>query len=1048
MHRAPVSSSARVGLLIAALVVVSATGGDRPGTRDPPELQELVTVIGARRPADVRVSGAFAYAPVEAATRSAGGRGSDSLDLTIAVAKIERRAAAEESATALDALGVAALMTRDFPSAVRVLEDAAIRFPGDGRIRADLSAAYIAHAQQLGALEQLPRALDAAEAALTRATGPAKLSALFNRAVALERLHLREQAGKAWDEYLSADPSSAWSAEARTRRAASRQPANDPGNAQAHTDDPASIAAFVRAAPQVARERFDLEVLPEWADAALKETPASADRALRRVQALGDALTRETGDREPAAVAAHLARLSAPSVARARAIDAARAHRLFADSRRWYEADQAARALPAFREAARGLRLTGSPAAIGATLYTALVPFRAGQSSDALDVIGKVRTAAVTNHYEDVAARAEWLKGLILASRTDLAASLTEYRAALNRFERLGQLGNAAYVRGALMAETYDLLNQPRQAWTERERAFREFSHVRSSRRRHVMLGSAVRAAMRGGLPRAARRFQDAEVEDAKQWSAPLAAAEVYLQRARIHAQSGDVAAALRDLSVARTTADGASEVIDTDIAIEEAVLHAETPRPVDVAALDRAIGMLQRRQLSFRLSDVFLLRARLQRRLGVQTAASADFEAAAAAFERARAAQPQEQLRIDFAARGAELYREAIDFESRERRRTDVAFAFAERGRARALLDALQGNSAGLAQMRARLPARAAVLYYVALNDRLLVWLITRDGERLAEIAVHTAELGARIAQLRVRINRGDNEIVLRPQLAELYELLVRPLASAIAGDATIVVVPDGPIHDLPFAALFDQRANRFVVDDHAVVVAPSLAVFIAASDRARRLPREAADALVVGSPDVDPRIEDVLPRLPGAEREAREIAALYGATPIVGPQATKARFLADAPARAVVHFAGHAVANVTQPRLSRLLFAPDPSDVSKSLLFGYELDGVRFERTRLVVLAACGTASGVITTSEGVLNMSRAFLAAGAPTVIATQWDIDDRSATELFVSLHRWMRAGHGPADALRRSMLEARHRADPRVGALRQWAGIVAIGGMNE
>src|ERR1044072_4513209 len=122
----------------AAIVIVAAGGGCERSGPDLPEIRELVAAIGPRRPADVRVTGGFAYGPVDAEMRAAVSR-NQRPEVTIAVAKIERRAARDASAATLDALGLALLMTRDFASAVRVLEAAVAQYPDDGRLLADLS---------------------------------------------------------------------------------------------------------------------------------------------------------------------------------------------------------------------------------------------------------------------------------------------------------------------------------------------------------------------------------------------------------------------------------------------------------------------------------------------------------------------------------------------------------------------------------------------------------------------------------------------------------------------------------------------------------------------------------------------------------------------------------------------------------------------------------------------------------------------------------------------------------------------------------------------
>ena len=136
-------------------------------------------------------------------------------------------------------------------------------------------------------------------------------------------------------------------------------------------------------------------------------------------------------------------------------------------------------------------------------------------------------------------------------------------------------------------------------------------------------------------------------------------------------------------------------------------------------------------------------------------------------------------------------------------------------------------------------------------------------------------------------------------------------------------------------------------------------------------------------------------LPDLAGAEAEAHEIATLYPRTRLLtGPSATKENFLDRLGGQHVVHFAGHAISNDSFPGLSRLLFAAT-SEGSSGSLFAHEIATRNLSSVRIVVLAGCRTSSGLIRRGEGVMSLARPFLAAGVPTVLATLWDVNDRTS-----------------------------------------------------
>jgi CHAT domain-containing protein len=181
----------------------------------------------------------------------------------------------------------------------------------------------------------------------------------------------------------------------------------------------------------------------------------------------------------------------------------------------------------------------------------------------------------------------------------------------------------------------------------------------------------------------------------------------------------------------------------------------------------------------------------------------------------------------------------------------------------------------------------------------------------------------------------------------------------------------------------------------------------------------------------------------LPGAEAEVEEAAALYSHRELlVGPTATKERFLERAPAFDVVHFGGHAIANPEYPLLSRLVFA-DEGEGEQSL-FAREIARVRFPKTRVVVLAACSTAAGAVSRGEGVVSVARPFLGGGVPLVVASQWDVDDRATEQLTLAFHRELAKSRDPIHALQVAQLALLRSGDALLALPDSWGAFVAIG----
>ena len=184
-----------------------------------PELAPLVAAVGNVRPFEARLTGGFAFGPIQSPYRS-GAAQEISPDIRIAAAELEKKNRARPSPQLLGALGVADLITGRSREGVSHLEQAVALAPNDARLLSDLSAAYLVSAERDGRADDLAKALASAERAT--AQDPSLKEARFNRALALERLHASEKARDAWNEYLKVDSTSDWAGAARQRLAAAR----------------------------------------------------------------------------------------------------------------------------------------------------------------------------------------------------------------------------------------------------------------------------------------------------------------------------------------------------------------------------------------------------------------------------------------------------------------------------------------------------------------------------------------------------------------------------------------------------------------------------------------------------------------------------------------------------------------------------------------------------------------------------------------------------------------------------------------------------------
>jgi tetratricopeptide (TPR) repeat protein len=210
--------SATSGLAAAAALVIAVNLGVMPGLGAPQlELEQaLVAAVGTERRIEPRLTGGFAYAPMPGAVRSAATPSlplPPSPDVRIAAARIEKRTSGRATAAAEHARGVAAVTLGETDRAVGALQRAIDQEPENARALSDLAAAYLVRAERDRDAGDLAKALAAANRALNVDRSLAE--AWFNRALALERLSMHEEARESWKGYLTIDDQSGWADEAR-----------------------------------------------------------------------------------------------------------------------------------------------------------------------------------------------------------------------------------------------------------------------------------------------------------------------------------------------------------------------------------------------------------------------------------------------------------------------------------------------------------------------------------------------------------------------------------------------------------------------------------------------------------------------------------------------------------------------------------------------------------------------------------------------------------------------------------------------------------------
>ncbi|XP_029196287.2 tetratricopeptide repeat protein 28-like [Acropora millepora] len=276
---------------------------------------------------------------------------------------------------------------------------------------------------------------------------------------------------------------------------------------------------------------------------------------------------------------------------------------------------------------------------------------------------------------------------------------------------------------------------------------------------------------------------------------------------------------------------------------------------------------------------------------------------------------------------------------------------------------------------------------------------------------------------------------------LRSLYDFLIAPMAGSIDGDE-LVIVPEGHLWLVPFAALKDKN-SKYLSESLRIRVSPSLTILKTIADCPTDYHNKDG-ALLVGDPWVQEIVigkKKKLEQLPCAREEVEMIGKILNTKPLTDRQATKDEVLKRLSSVALVHIAAHG-----RMATGEIALCPNPDRTSERpkradyLLKIADVLEVKL-RAKLVVLSCCHSGRGQVK-AEGVVGIARAFLGAGARSVLVSLWAIDDEATLEFMKEFYQKLTDGKSASEALSRAMKSMRQSDD--FSEVKYWAPFVLIG----
>lgn len=385
--------------------------------------------------------------------------------------------------------------------------------------------------------------------------------------------------------------------------------------------------------------------------------------------------------------------------------------------------------------------------------------------------------------------------------------------------------------------------------------------------------------------------------------------------------------------------------------------------------------------------------------------------------------------------------------------------------------------------QQKVLQPGQTLVEYFVG-PETVAAFVVQAGSFHCEALKIKREELEKETGRLRepfkqVKERAVTNLFDVRYDLKlaqQLYERLFQPIEKYLAANTSLLIVPDGVLHYLPFEALvtgieaksndpnviFSRYENaHYLVEKYALTYTPAASILALPKRDCESENSSKRKWLGLGSPDFgrfkESAGEEVMLKAskglllaPLSARDVREVASVMQPDTLVflGKAATEDRFKQEASAATGIYLSTHAIVDETQPMYSLIALAQDDDDKEDGFLHTYEAYNLCLS-AELVVLSACETGLGKLSRGEGLIGLTRGFMYAGAPSVLVSLWSVEESTA-ELMSLFYQNLKEGMNKDEALRQAKLKLmRTRVETKAGKMSfaqpfLWAPFVLVG----
>jgi CHAT domain-containing protein/Tfp pilus assembly protein PilF len=469
-------------------------------------------------------------------------------------------------------------------------------------------------------------------------------------------------------------------------------------------------------------------------------------------------------------------------------------------------------------------------------------------------------------------------------------------------------------------------------------------------------------------------------------------------------------------------------------------------------------------------------------------------YKKAIAAVEDIRGQLSKSEYKSSFVENKMDIYKGIVDVLFKLYKKdgggvfADSALYFAEKGRARSLLDILTEAHIDFKDKKRTqffsdpisLPEiqevakeeNALILEYSFGKENGYLWAITENDIlffRLQDVR----QINQYIKNYYSMISRPPRAGSLFLQSgSKLYNLLLAPVLNLLQTEKKVIIIPDGNLHYLPFETLItstgDKRKPEYLIETHQISYAPSSSILYFLFSAKKSDEKEVRDNLIAFANPVFKKSQRKnnawqgknqaeegiytqrgfdLSALPYSAEEVKNIAGQYSQNQVnlyLGRQASEEN-VKSAPLQRYsrVHFATHVLIDEELPNRSCIVLSPDKEGKEDGFLRMNEIFNLRLQAD-LVTLSGCQSGRGKLTRAEGVMGLARAFFYAGAQALAVSLWHVNDRSTARFMESFYHYMHERYAKDAALQKAKLEFIHSEIPKRRHPYFWAPFIITG----